>query len=116
MSNLGNKLIFSKNLNRYMVLNNKTRKQLANDLNLPYTTITSWCKGEFYPRIDKIEMLANYFEIKKSDLVEEPKTTNPHELFIRHIQDELRFYNPPTSEQEYQIIEYIRYILRYNKK
>ncbi len=70
MSDLGNKEIFAKNLNYYMNLNHKDRNDVARDLDLPYTTVTSWCKGEFYPRIDKIELLANYFDIKKSDLVE----------------------------------------------
>lgn len=70
MSDLGNKEIFAKNLKYYMELNNKDRNDLSRDLNLPYTTITSWCKGEFYPRIDKIQLLANYFNIQKADLVE----------------------------------------------
>ena len=70
MSDLGNKEIFAKNLNFYMSINKKDRNDLSRDLNLPYTTITSWCKGEFYPRIDKIQLLANYFGIQKSDLVE----------------------------------------------
>lgn len=51
--------------------NKKDRNDLAKDLDLPYTTITGWCKGEFYPRIDKIQLLANYFRIQKADLVED---------------------------------------------
>lgn len=70
MSDLGNKEIFAKNLNYYMNMNKKDRSDIARDLDLPYTTVTSWCKGEFYPRIDKIQLLANYFGIQKSDLVE----------------------------------------------
>lgn len=70
MSDLGNKEIFAKNLQYYMSINKKDRNDLARDLNLPYTTITSWCKGDFYPRIDKIQLLANYFNIQKADLVE----------------------------------------------
>lgn len=73
MNDLGNKEIFAKNLNYYMNLNKKDRNDIARDLDLPYTTITSWCKGEFYPRIDKIQLLANYFGIQKSDLVENKK-------------------------------------------
>ena len=76
MSDLGNKEIFAKNLRYYMAINNKDRNDIARDLELPYTTVTSWCNGEFYPRIDKIELLANYFEIKKSDLVEEKSNTD----------------------------------------
>lgn len=73
MSDLGNKEIFAKNLKYYMELNNKDRNDIARDLDLPYTTITSWCNAEFYPRIDKIEKLAIYFGIEKSDLIEEKK-------------------------------------------
>ena len=71
MSDLGNKEIFAKNLNYYMTLNHKDRNDIARDLDLPYNTVTGWCKAEFYPRIDKIEALANYFDIRKSDLVED---------------------------------------------
>ena len=83
MSDLGNKEIFAKNLNYYMLLNHKNRNDIARDLDLPYTTVTGWCKGEFYPRIDKIETLANYFDIKKSDLVEEKSfpTNNNKQAF-----------------------------------
>lgn len=75
MSDLGNKEIFAKNLQYYMKINSKDRNDLARDLDLPYTTITSWCKGEFYPRIDKIQLLANYFNIQKADLVENKNST-----------------------------------------
>lgn len=83
MSDLGNKEIFAKNLSYYMTINNKDRNDIARDLDLPYTTITSWCKGEFYPRIDKIQLLANYFGIQKSDLVEseQNQTLNKKQAF-----------------------------------
>jgi len=71
MSDLGNKEIFSKNLQYYMKINNKDRNDVARDLEIPYSTLTDWYNGKIYPRIDKIQMLADYFEIKKSDLVED---------------------------------------------
>lgn len=70
MSDLGNKEIFAKNLNYYMNINKKTRSDVCRDLDIPYSTFTDWCNANIYPRIDKIEILANYFDIKKSDLVE----------------------------------------------
>nr|DAF77643.1 MAG TPA: Repressor protein CI [Caudoviricetes sp.] len=70
MSDLGNKEIFAKNLKYYMDLYNKTRNEICDDLNLSYTTFTSWLNGTNYPRIDKIETLANYFRINKADLIE----------------------------------------------
>lgn len=70
MSDLGNKKIFSENLKYYMTINRKTRVDVCRDLEIPYSTFTDWCNANIYPRIDKIELLANYFDIKKSDLVE----------------------------------------------
>ena len=40
-------------------------------LGVKYTTLTDWVNGNSYPRIDKIEMMANFFGIEKSDLVED---------------------------------------------
>lgn len=76
MSDLGNKEIFSKNLRRYMKINNKDRSDVSRDLEIPYSTLTDWYNGNIYPRIDKIQLLANYFGIQKADLVEENSTTN----------------------------------------
>lgn len=70
MSDLGNKEIFSKNLKYYMELNNKDRNDICRDLKFPYTTFAEWYNGNIYPRIDKIELIAKYFNIKKSDLIE----------------------------------------------
>lgn len=70
MSDLGNKEIFAKNLAMYMTRYNKTRNDISKILNVPYTTVRDWLKARTYPRIDKIEMLSNYFDIQKSDLIE----------------------------------------------
>ena len=70
MSDLGNKEIFSTNLKYYMELNNKDRNDICKILGFKYSTFSDWYNGNKYPRIDKIEMLANYFNIKKSDLIE----------------------------------------------
>ncbi|HEL1972306.1 TPA: helix-turn-helix transcriptional regulator [Streptococcus suis] len=69
-----NKDIFSKNLKYYMDKKGVDRNQLCSDLDLKYTTVRDWIKGITYPRIGKIELLANYFGINKSDLIEEKST------------------------------------------
>lgn len=71
MGDLGNKKIFSKNLRHYMKLNHKDRNNICHDLGFKYSTVTDWINGNIYPRIDKIEMLANYFYVEKSDLIED---------------------------------------------
>ncbi len=74
MSDIGNKKIFSQNLQFYMTKYKKERQQICDDLNLKYSTFSDWVNGNKYPRIDKIEILANYFGIEKSDLIEERKS------------------------------------------
>lgn len=71
MSNLGNKEIMAKNIRRLMEQHNKDRNDICKDLGFKYTTFNDWYNGKTYPRIDKIEMMANYFSVSKADLVEE---------------------------------------------
>ena len=68
---MDNKSIFASNLQKYMKLNDKSRRDVCEDLGFSYYTFTDWVKGRKYPRMDKVEMLANYFGIQKSDLIEE---------------------------------------------
>lgn len=70
-TNVKNKEIFSKNLDYYMKKKGVDRNTLCADLNLKYTTVRDWLKGITYPRIGKIELLANYFNVNKSDLIED---------------------------------------------
>ena len=70
-----NKEIFANNLNFYMEKKGIDRNTMCADLNLKYTTVRDWLKGITYPRIGKIELLANYFNINKSDLIENKATT-----------------------------------------
>ena len=68
---MDNKNIFAENLNRYMKENGKSRRDISDALGVSYYTVTDWVKGKKYPRMDKVEMLANYFCILKSDLIED---------------------------------------------
>lgn len=67
---LGSKEIFSQNLKYYMYKYGVDRNALCDTLGFKYMTVSDWINAKTYPRIDKIEILANYFNIKKSDLVE----------------------------------------------
>lgn len=82
MSDLGNKEIFAKNLKYYMQIHEKDRNDICNILDIPYTTLSDWLNAKKYPRIDKIEMLANYFNIEKSDLIERKNRDTFDELDI----------------------------------
>ena len=63
------KKIFSKNLNYYMNLRGKTQTDIINDLDINKSAISSWCNGTRLPRMNKVELLANYLNINVSDLL-----------------------------------------------
>ena len=86
MSDLGNKEIMAKNIKYYMDLHGKSRKDICNDLGFVYSAFSDWLNGKKYPRIDKIEMMANYFGISKADLVER-KTNNTPQLSAKNERD-----------------------------
>lgn len=66
-----NKHIFAKNFNYYLTINNKTQADIVQDLKITASTVSDWANGKKYPRVDKMQMLADYFGILKSDLTEE---------------------------------------------
>lgn len=54
-----------------MSLNNKTQVDLINDLGFNKSAVSTWCNGTRLPRMDKVDALAKYFGIRRSDLIED---------------------------------------------
>jgi transcriptional regulator with XRE-family HTH domain len=76
---MDNKNIFAKNLKRYMDISGKSRREVSEALGVSYYTFSDWVNGKKYPRMGKVEALAQYFGILKSDLIEE-KTEEHREM------------------------------------
>lgn len=66
------RLILAKNLKNLLTLKNKTQANVIKELDLPEATVRSWFNGEKYPRLDKIQMLADYFNVPRSTITESP--------------------------------------------
>lgn len=71
MSDNRQRIIFSKNLNYFLELNNKSQKEVADALGIGLSTFNSWCTGTKLPRMDKVQLLADYFGVSKSDLIDD---------------------------------------------
>ena len=71
MSSLGNKEIMANNIRFYLSQNGISQTEICQTLGFSMSTFSDWVHARTYPRIDKIELMANYFGIEKSDLVEE---------------------------------------------
>ncbi|OZT77150.1 LexA family protein [Salinicoccus roseus] len=61
----------AKNLKRLLNLRRITQTDMARELDLKESTVSSWVNGTKYPRRDKIEMLADFFGVRPSDITDE---------------------------------------------
>ena len=98
MSKIGNKEVFAKNLDKYLTRSGKSQREMAEIVGVSSSTFNEWMKAKKYPRIDKIEFMADYFGILKSDLIEESddKKISPNE--------------PELTEGEKVVLELFRQI------
>ena len=65
------KKIFSKNINFYINQSGKQQKEIAKDLGYSSTTFNTWCVGKIVPSAGKVQKIADYFGIGKSDLLDD---------------------------------------------
>lgn len=101
-----NKEIFANNLSFYMERKGVDRNTLCADLDLKYTTVRDWLKGITYPRIGKIELLANYFNINKSDLIENKNSTaQPSDSLLEEITNTARKLNTDNKKNVLRMSE-----------
>ncbi len=75
MTDIDQKKIFSKNLNYFLSQKNKTQKEVADAISVSPQTFNTWCQGIALPRMGKVQKLADYFHIEKSDLIDERNET-----------------------------------------
>ncbi|WP_019125556.1 LexA family protein [Peptoniphilus grossensis] len=62
--------ILVKNLLFYLDRLGLTQTEFARELGYPETTVSNWFNKNTYPRPDKIQEMANYFGVRRTDLTE----------------------------------------------
>lgn len=85
VESIENKRVFADNLLYFMKAHGKTRSDVSKDLKIGYSALSSWLSATNYPRIEKIEQLAQYFNIEKSALIESKLNIVPPEEIGKHI-------------------------------
>lgn len=94
-NSLGNKKIMANNIRRHLDSLGLNVKDFAALMNFKYTTVLDWVNAKTYPRIDKIELMANYFKVDKSDLVER---YTPSTSLLQQINDTVVRLTPPNQK------------------
>lgn len=62
--------ILVKNLMFYLKKLDLTQTEFAREMGYPETTVSNWFNKNTYPRPDKIQEMANYFGVRRTDLTE----------------------------------------------
>ncbi|HEM5468986.1 TPA: helix-turn-helix transcriptional regulator, partial [Streptococcus suis] len=108
---LGNKEIFANNLRKYLSEKGMNPRQLAIELNLKYTTVNDWVNAKSYPRIDKIEKLSNYFNINKSDLIENNIITRVYDT-DKEVDEFIQYYCSLSDKNQKKFVKALQKELR----
>lgn len=98
--------VFTKNFKRHLALSGMRQIDVANAIGVSAGTITDWKRGRSYPRMDKIQALADLFGIQKSDLVEEFNV--PKEAVSDIDQEVLDLFHQVPKEKREFILSMIR--------
>ncbi|EOQ00413.1 helix-turn-helix domain-containing protein [Bacillus cereus] len=71
-----NKNIFGHNLKKLRAIKGVSRKEFAEAINTPYSTVASWENGDKTPKIERLPMIADYFNVNESRLLHNPMSEN----------------------------------------
>lgn len=62
--------VLATNIRRLLKEKNKTQNELAEYVGVSKTTVSEWIAAKKYPRIEKIQAIAEYFDVYRSDITE----------------------------------------------
>ena len=62
------KQVFAQNLRRYLEIKGLTQLELAEYMGCSSSTVSDWCNGKKYPRVDKMQRIADMLGIRMSEL------------------------------------------------
>lgn len=101
------KEIMAKNIQKNLDKIGKSQTDMARDLGFPEMTVSNWLNAKTYPRPDKIQMMADYFNIRRSDLIEEKDELEnlikvPNELIHIPILGEIACGNPILAQENFE--------------
>lgn len=96
------KEILSKNIKKLLERKGKTQTDMAKELNLKESTVSSWLNAVKYPRRDKIELMADYFNVLPSDITDEKPQQDT--IAAHFNKDDL------TEEEMKEVQEFIEFV------
>lgn len=114
-----NKQIMAEHIKEKLNQNGMTAKEFSEKLGFKYTTVLDWIHAKTYPRIDKIEKMANFFGVDKADLIEPHRASKEDDEKPLTRNQKLIAYSidPDISDEERQaIIEMVQAAKKFRRR
>lgn len=114
-----NKQIMAEHIKEKLNQNGMTAKEFSEKLGFKYTTVLDWIHAKTYPRIDKIEKMANFFGVDKADLIEPHRAPKEDDEKPLTRNQKLIAYSidPDISDEERQaIIEMVQAAKKFRRR
>ena len=119
------KLLFSSNLSRLIEERNLKQAEIAEYIGVSPQTFNTWVKGIAFPRMGKVQKIADFFNVPKSYLIEE-HPDDEHTYYIKpeaaeaakelYERDELRVLFDAARDVSEEDIRYVAALLEKLKK
>ncbi|MEG3226476.1 helix-turn-helix domain-containing protein [Streptococcus suis] len=104
-----NREYFSANLNRIMKEKGVRQIDIHNDLDIPKSTITGYVKGRSLPTSGNLQKLADYLNVKKSDLDSRFSNNDVYKEFLLMLEKQLEekkyLVNSVSKEKIFQKVK-----------
>ena len=105
-TDLGNKEIFIRNLKRQLEISGKKKIEVAKAIGVSSGNFSDWLKGRSYPRMDKIQRLAEFFDVQMADLVDDVNIAK--ETVSNEDQEVLDWFHKVPKEKREFVLSMIR--------
>lgn len=106
MSDEERKKIFSQNLNNILRLKRKSQIEVANAIGVSQQTFNTWCRGVALPRMGKVQLLADYFNINMANLLEPSPSTAAAPALSPDKEELLANYDKLNDEGKQKVRDY----------
>lgn len=102
--------VFAENLKRIAVQKGKSQADIGAMLNCSASTVSDWFSGKKYPRVNRMQQLADYLGVLMSDLTMEAKNEDEISLddFSFAFYGEIKDLTPENKEKLLEMAKFFK--------
>lgn len=100
--------MYFENFNRLVNACGTTYSHVSQETGISKATISAWKKGDYTPKIDKLQKIADYFNVSLDELLDVKTTTDETSQRVLEIVSKIK--NLPEDQQKLAYAKILGYI------